>query len=86
MIRRSMVRPKVAAITEMMMTMMISSSLRPDVIILSVTSSLQELLPTSLLTIQEYSPDIYKENTIGLLHSYSNDKVVCFNFKNCHIR
>ena len=65
MIRRSIVRPKVAAMTEMMMTMMMSSSLRPD-IIFSVTSSLQELFPTSLLTIQEYSPDIYKENTIVL--------------------
>ena len=61
MISRSIVRANATEITEMMM-MMISSSLSPDLIILCVTSSLQELFPTSLLTRHEYSPDIYKAN------------------------
>ena len=51
-----------AAMTDMMMMMMISSSLSPALNIFSVTSSLQELLPTSLLTRQAYSPNIYKAN------------------------
>ena len=73
MIRRSIVRAKVAAMTEMMM-MMISSSLSPDVIILSVTSSLQELFPTSLLTKQEYSPvNVY--NWSNTLLTVPNHKV-----------
>ena len=63
MIMRSTARTVAVTMTEMMMMIMISS-LSPDLIILSVTSSLQELFPNSLLTIQEYSPDIKK--SIGL--------------------
>ena len=62
MIMRSRARTIAAAMSEMMMMIMISSSVSPDLIMLSVTTSLQELFPTSLLTIQEYSPDINKTN------------------------
>ena len=63
-------RANAAEVTEMMM-MMMSSSLSPDLIILSVTSNLQELFPTSLLTIQAYSPNKANKSTIGP-YSYSN--------------